>query len=235
VAKSIAIVQSNYVPWKGYFDLINMVDEFVLFDDMQYTRRDWRNRNAVKSPQGLLWLTIPVESKGKYSQKISDTMIADPSWAQKHWRSIVHNYAHAAGFRHYRDDLEELYGTATDHSLSRVNFHFLERICRWLGIGTALTWSSAYELDDDRTGRLVGICRQAGADVYLSGPSSKAYMDETLFAREGIEVRYMNYDGYREYSQPHPPFRHDVSIVDLLLSTGADAPRYLKSRSCSAV
>src|SRR5437868_3785271 len=90
--KSIAIVQSNYIPWKGYFDMIRAVDEFILYDDVQYTRRDWRNRNRIKTPQGLQWLTIPVDVKGKYSQPICETRVADPRWAERHWKSIVHNY-----------------------------------------------------------------------------------------------------------------------------------------------
>jgi WbqC-like protein family len=233
MSKSIAIVQSNYIPWKGYFDLINLVDEFVLYDDVQYTRRDWRNRNRIKTPTGPHWLTIPVDTKGKYLQKVKDTMIADSSWRSVHWRSIVHNYSHAAGFACYRDELEALYRDATDSSLSLTNHRFLVTICNWLGIATPLSWSSAYSLEEDRTRRLVGICSQAGANVYLSGPSARAYLDETLFEDEGIEVRYMSYDGYPEYPQVHPPFRHDVSILDLLLNTGRHARTYLKSLSCT--
>ena len=229
--KSIAIVQSNYIPWKGYFDLINMVDEFVLYDDVQYTRRDWRNRNTIKTPHGLQWLTIPVDTKGKYTQTIRDTMIADATWAARHWRSIVHAYAHAPGFSRYGDELEDMYRRATDVSLSATNHRFLATICQWLGIGTRLSSSSDYTLDADRTMRLVGICRQAGAEVYLSGPAARAYLDEAQFEREGIEVRYMDYGGYAEYPQAHPPFRHDVSVLDLLLNTGAEAARYLKSTS----
>jgi hypothetical protein len=235
VPKSIAIVQSNYIPWKGYFDLINMVDEFVLFDDVQYTRRDWRNRNTIKTANGPLWLTIPVDTKGRYLQKISETTIVDDTWSQKHWRSIVHNYRQAPGFRYYHDRLEELYGGATGRSLSLTNHRFLSRICEWLGMTTRLTWSSDYQLDEERTRRLVGICRQAGADLYISGPSARAYLDEAMFASEGIAVDYVDYGGYREYPQLHPPFRHDVSVIDLLLNTGADAPRYLKSMVGEAV
>ncbi|MDX2231897.1 MAG: WbqC family protein [Leptolyngbyaceae cyanobacterium bins.349] len=91
MGKKVAIVQSNYIPWKGYFDLINSVDEFILYDDMQYTRRDWRNRNQIKTASGLMWLTIPVQVKGKYYQKIRETQISDPTWAQEHWRSILTN------------------------------------------------------------------------------------------------------------------------------------------------
>ena len=103
--KKVAIVQSNYVPWKGYFDLIGMVDEFVLLDEVQFTRRDWRNRNKIKTPQGLTWLTIPVVSKGKYEQKISETRISDPGWCEKHWRTLQQNYRKAAGYEEVADTI----------------------------------------------------------------------------------------------------------------------------------
>src|SRR6267143_4783502 len=102
MSKTIAIVQSNYIPWRGYFDLINFADEFILYDDMQYTRRDWRNRNAIKSKAGLIWLTIPVQVKGKYLQKIKDTVVAGHGWANEHWVSIVHNYSKAKYFSDYK-------------------------------------------------------------------------------------------------------------------------------------
>ncbi|MFW5835685.1 MAG: WbqC family protein, partial [bacterium] len=100
--KKIAILQSNYIPWKGYFDIINYVDEFIVYDDAQYTRRDWRNRNLIKTPRGLKWLTIPVEVKGKYTQTIYETKIADKNWAEKHWKSIRHNYNEADCFEEFR-------------------------------------------------------------------------------------------------------------------------------------
>src|SRR5215204_4466106 len=112
--KKVAIVQSNYIPWKGYFDLINLVDEFILFDDMQYTRRDWRNRNIIKTSAGPKWLTIPVAVKGNYFQSIQDTTISDPRWARKHWESIVHSYAKAKSFAMYRDVFEALYLTCEE-------------------------------------------------------------------------------------------------------------------------
>jgi hypothetical protein len=233
MSKVVAIVQSNYIPWKGYFDLINFADEFVLYDDVQFTKRDWRNRNQIKTARGPIWLTIPVETKGKYLQKVNETTISDDGWRADHWQSIRHHYAQAKGFRHYAERLEPLYASAS-RSLSLTNHAFLIEICRWLDISTPLTWSSDYVLADDRTDRLVGICEQAGADVYLSGPAAKAYLDETRFAARGIEVRYMDYGGYAEYDQLYPPFRHDVSIIDLLMNTGSEARRFLKSTGSAA-
>ncbi|MCX6056592.1 MAG: WbqC family protein [Chloroflexi bacterium] len=228
MSKSIAIIQSNYIPWKGYFDFIRIVDEIILFDDVQYTRRDWRNRNKIKTSQGLQWLTIPVEVKGKFFQKIRDTKIEDPNWNMKHWCTIRQNYAQARYYHDYRDFIEELYRTATQSYLSEVNFHFLAAFCQLLGIQTRITWSMDYGVIEGKTERLVDLCKKAGATAYLSGPSAKNYIDESLFDDAGITLSYMDYSDYQEYEQLFPPFDHAVSIIDLLFNTGPDAPKYLK-------
>jgi hypothetical protein len=233
--KRIAIVQSNYIPWKGYFDLIGSVDECVLFDDVQYTRRDWRNRNRIKTPNGCIWLTIPVQVKGRYYQKIKDTEVSDQRWRAHHWKSIQANYARAPYFAMYKDWLADLYLASEAAFLSQVNYQFLAAFCTVLGITTRLTWSRQYELLPGKTERLVAICQQAGANVYLSGPAAKTYLDEILFNDAGIAVEWMKYDGYPEYHQLFPPFEHAVSIVDLLLNEGPQATRYMKSFSSSTV
>jgi hypothetical protein len=233
VGKRVAIVQSSYIPWKGYFDLIHSVDEFVLFDDVQYTRRDWRNRNRIKTPQGTLWLTIPVESKGRYHELIKDMTLSDPEWNRKHWRCLAAHYSRARFFRQLAPALEDLYLGAVDTSLSQVNRRFLEAVCRMLGIETRITWSMDYSDAASRelrkTERLVDVCKRAGASFYLSGPSARAYIEPALFEREGIELGFMDYSGYPEYEQLHPPFVHEVSILDLLLNQGPEARHYMLS------
>lgn len=229
--KKVAIVQSNYIPWKGYFDLINSVDEFILFDDMQYTRRDWRNRNIIKTPAGPKWLTIPVAVKGNFFQKIRDTTISDERWARKHWESIVHNYSRAKHFGLYRELFEQLYLGCEERSLSRINHLFLSAICEILGIGTTITWSEDYISVDGKTERLVSLCKQAGGAVYLSGPAARDYLDESLFDREHIAVEYMEYSAYPEYTQLSPPFDHRVSVIDLIFNEGPEATKYMKSFS----
>lgn len=228
-SKRVAIVQSNYIPWKGYFDLINSVDEFILFDDMQYTRRDWRNRNKIKTPQGAAWMTVPVEVKGKYFQKISDTVISDPGWARDHWKTIRQFYAKAAHFDEYRDQLEDLYMGSRETSLSLINYRFLSGICGMLGITTKLSWSMDYSPAEGKTERLVSLCEQAGAKVYLSGPAAREYIQPEIFEGEGIELVYFNYDGYPEYRQRYPPFIHGVTVLDLILNEGREARNYMKS------
>jgi hypothetical protein len=227
--KKIAILQSNYIPWKGYFDLINMVDEFILYDDMQYTRRDWRNRNKIKTPQGLKWLSVPVKVKGKYFQKINETKISEKDWAKKHWQQIKYTYAKAKYFKEYKDVFEELYMGCNEEYLSQINYKFIIAINEILGITTKIRWSSEFELIDGQTEKLLGICKDCNADVYISGPAAKDYFNEELAKKENIQVEWMDYSGYKEYEQLHPPFEHGVSILDLILNEGSDATKFMKS------
>jgi WbqC-like protein family len=234
--KRVAIIQSNYIPWKGYFDIINLVDEFILYDDRQYTRRDWRNRNLIKTARGLHWLTIPVHAKGRYHQRIDETIISETEWAGRHWRTIEQAYAQAPHFREYRDELADLYASSAEvKRLSEVNRRFLAKINTLLGIRTRLAWSTDYQAEGDRTRRLVSLCQAAGAAEYLSGPAARNYIDEDEFARAGIELVYMDYTGYPEYSQLHGPFEHGVTVLDLLFNTGPAAPSYMKSFAARAV
>ena len=227
--KTIAILQSFYIPWKGYFDIIHRADEFVLFDDMQYTKRFWINRNQIKTPEGRIWLTIPVKVKGRFRQAIKDTEISDRRWKERQWETIKRNYARAPYFNHYVDRFERLYLECEETIISRINYRFISAICDMLGIGTVIRWSMDYPIIAGKTERLVDICRQAGADIYLTGPSARNYLQEDLFREAGIQVTYMDYSGYPEYPQLFPPFIHEVSVIDLLFNTGPDAPRYMKS------
>lgn len=227
--KRIAILQSNYIPWKGYFDLINSVDEFVIYDDMQYTRRDWRNRNKIKTPDGTKWLSIPVEVSGKYLQKISETVVSDRTWAITHWKTIRQFYSRARYFGEYRQVFEDFYFNTQERYLSLINLRLIELINSILGIETKISLSSSFDLIDGRTERLLGICQQLGANAYLSGPSAKGYFDEALAEKIGIKVEWMDYSGYPEYHQLYRPFDHEVSILDLIFNEGPHATTYMKS------
>jgi WbqC-like protein len=227
--KKIAIVQSCYIPWKGYFDLIAQADEFIFLDDAQYTRRDWRNRNRIKSPHGTKWLTVPVETKGQYLSRIEVINGHGMKWSEKHWKSIRHAYSKAPAFKAYGPWVESLYQKVCSKNLSRINFGFIEEICRLLEISTPLSWSTDYgESRLARTERLVELCRRAEAKEYLSGPSAMAYLEEERFQDAGIKVSYIDYEGYPEYPQLHPPFEHEVTILDLILSVGSDAPKFMR-------
>ena len=227
--KKVAILQSNYIPWKGYFDIIDMVDEFILYDDMQYTRRDWRNRNRIKTTDGVKWLTIPVDSKGKFFQKINETKVSSHDWAGLHWKSLHLNYAKAPFFHEYAPWLEDLYAQAEKMDyLSEINHLFLTQICEKLDITTKITWSSDYTLADGKTERLAALVASAGGDYYLSGPAAKDYIVDEVFEKAGIVLEYMDYEGYPEYPQLHGDFDGNVSILDLLFMTGPDAVHYMK-------
>ena len=225
--KRVAIVQSNYIPWKGYFDMIAAVDEFIIYDDMQYTRRDWRNRNLIKTPQGVQWLTVPVRVKGKYHQKIRETEIEGTDWANAHWKSLVQNYRRTPHFEEIAVWLEPLYLNEPPNHLSQLNRRFIEAICGYLSIQTSISNSWDYTLVEGKTERLADLCAQAGGTEYLSGPAAKEYLDEKIFRERGIALKWFDYTGYREYPQLWGAFAHGVTILDLLFNCGKNIQNYV--------
>ena len=229
--KTIVILQSNYIPWKGYFDLMACADEFLLFDEVQFTRRDWRNRNRIVINGEARWLTIPVASKGRYDAAVREIEISEPDWAQKHWRSIALAYGKAPHFDRYAPALETAYGDAAALTrLTDVNRLFLRAIAGFLGLSTPLL--DAFDVprrSHTPTGRLVEICLARGAKRYVSGPAARAYIDEAQFRDAGVELRYADYSGYPEYDQGGAAFEHGVSVVDLLMRCGPDGRKQLKS------
>ena len=237
--RSVAIVQSNYIPWKGYFDLIARVDQFILLDDVQYTHRDWRNRNLIKTADGPKWLSVPV--RHERTSRVADVTIATDQgdWRRKHLGTIEHAYRDAPHAATILPWLAESYGAvASVERLSELNRKLIDRVCDRLGITTPVALSTDYftlqELDAfEPTQRLLALCQAAGATSYLSGPAARAYMDTSLFSNQGIEVEWMDYAGYREYPQLHGEFTHGVSVVDVLLMTGPDAATFLKHTSGS--
>ncbi|OBH58744.1 WbqC family protein [Mycobacterium sp. E2479] len=225
--KRVAILQSNYVPWRGYFDLIASVDEFIIYDDVQYTKNDWRNRNRIKTRKGVQWVTVPVHVNS-LQQTIRETQIHSTHWAKKHWRTLEYNYRPAPYFVEIADWLAPIYLEERYTNLSQLNRRLLEAICGYLGIVTRLTNSWDYELSGGKTERLVHLCRQAGATDYVSGPAARSYLEEQLFDDSGIRVNWFDYDGYLDYTQLWGAFEPAVSVLDLLFNVGEKAPRYLK-------
>ncbi len=228
--KATALIsQSDYIPWRGYFDMIASADHFILYDDVQYTRRDWRNRNKIKTADGVSWMTIAVESKGKYTQRVCETLIADSSWAQTHWRMLEHAYKKGPYFKEISELLKPLYDRAAGMpSLSHVNRLFLEAICGFLEINTRFHWSTDFftlkELDAfDKNQRLIELCKKVDATHYISGPSAQDYMDLALFKSAGIDVFFADYGHYEPYPQLHGEFTPYVSILDVLFNTGKKA------------
>ena len=225
--KKIAILQSNYIPWKGYFDIIKQVDEFIFYDDVQYTKNDWRNRNKIKTSSGPLWLTIPVRQE-TLSQKINETKVSQDNWAEKHWKSISLNYSKAPFYNLYKERLELFFMEMKSPYLSEINRSAIELLNSFLGIKTALTSSADYKLIEGKNERLIDLILQAGGTHYLSGPSAKDYIREDLFKEAGIEISWMDYSGYIEYPQLFPSFVHAVSVLDLILNTGPDSKGFMK-------
>jgi len=223
----ICIIQSCYIPWKGFFDLIRRCDEYVIFDTAQYVKGHWHNRNRIKTADGVTWLTIPVLTKGRYDQPIDQVEIEKP-WADKHWRAIELAYKRAPFFEQFAPAVKRWYERADKQArLTDVNAIFLHGIADLFGVKTRIVRDTAYPADGTKTKRLLGIARAAGADRYLSGPSARAYFDEAMFTEAGITPEWMSYAGYPEYPQLHGTFEHAVSAFDLLFNAGPDAPRYL--------
>lgn len=228
MTKKVAIIQSNYIPWKGYFNIIKDVDEFVLLDDVQYTRRDWRNRNLIKTRHGLKWITIPVDVKGRFDSKINEVETHGLEWRAQHWNQLVEAYREAPFFDQYKSIFQSLFIHDSENRLSIINYKFIATINALLGIKTPIRWSSDFETPSDKTNRLVYICKCLNADEYISGPAAKTYLNEDEFRKNHIQVRWANYDGYKEYPQLYPPFEHGVTILDLLFNQGESAKDFLK-------
>lgn len=224
--KKVAILQSNYIPWKGYFDMIAAVDEFIIYDDMQYTKNDWRNRNRIKTPKGLEWLTVPAGQD--ISRLIKEVELPDFRWQIKHWKTLVANYSKSPYFDDIAEWLEPLYLTRQHNNLSSLNCQLIRSICNYLKIETKISHSWDYTLAEGKTERLVDLCVQAGATEYISGPAAESYLEKALFSDRNVQLKWFDYSGYLPYPQLWGEFTHEVSILDLLFNCGERAPEYMK-------
>jgi hypothetical protein len=224
----IAIIQSCYIPWRGFFDLIGRCDEFVIYDRAQFVKRHWHNRNRIKTARGCEWLTIPVISKGRFEQPIDTVEISEP-WADKHWRAIELSYRRAVHFDAFAGTVRSWYErAANERLLTEINTLFLVEIAKLLGLATRIVRDTTYPANGAKSERLLAIARAAGADRYLSGPSAMAYLDEALFANSGVSVEWMSYQDYEDYPQLYGAFEPAVSILDLIFNAGGEAHRYVR-------
>jgi len=228
--RKIAILQSNYIPWKGYFDVIAKSDTFVIYDEVQYTKNDWRNRNLIKTANGLEWLTIPVRQVS-LDQKIEESKITTNNWAKKHVATLQGNYSRAPFFKLYKDAVFSLYENKSEY-ISEINISFIKGICKMLDINTEIINSNELNLQGDRNVRLLEACKKLKATTYISGPAAKNYLDVELFKEANIEVDWMDYSNYKEYHQVFEPFQHGVTILDLIFNLGPNAKEYLKYTNC---
>jgi len=224
------MIQSNYLPWRGYFDFIDDVDIFVIYDDVQYTRKDWRNRNLIKTADGTKWITVPVKFSQKKPTLIKDTEIDfNQPWQRKHIGNITQAYRKAPFFELYSPELfsllQESYRTISELNIALIRW-CMEKFC----IDVPLVSSSTFSTAGGRSERIVDLIKQLGGSEYLVGPAAKAYINEKLFEKEGIRLLYKSYR-YPPYKQQFGPFEGLVSAIDLLFNCGVDARRYLKSLS----
>lgn len=220
------ILQPSYIPWRGYFDLIHRADVFVFYDDVQYDKGGWRNRNRIKTPLGTKWLTIPVRKRGVVSRKIPINAIsaADEAWARKHLDALRRSYAEAPYFD--GEWLERMFASPPP-LLAEFTIATTIELAARLGIrDTRFVRSSELHATGRKTDRIIEVLRQVGATHYLTGLSASGYLEPHKFADAGIELEWMAYD-YPEYTQLYPPFNPFVTVLDLLFMTGPEAPRYI--------
>lgn len=223
---TLLISQSNYLPWRGFFDLIAHADRYVIYDTAQFTKNDWRNRNRIKTATGPDWLTVPV-LKADLDQPINQTRIDGTHWVRKHLRALDVHYGKAPYYAHYIESLK-FHLQAGEAFLSPLN----ERLLRWVAdelcISTEFVRSEDIRHAGDPTEKLVRICQAQGATTYLSAPAARAYLDESRFRAVDIEVRWFDYGDYPDYDQQYGAFEPSLSIVDLLFNCGPKARNYMR-------
>lgn len=224
-----AILQPSYIPWRGYFHQIQKSDVFVFYDDVQYDKHGWRNRNRIKTAQGTQWLTIPVRKKGNVedAREIREIEINwERPWNRKHLSALTQSYGKAPFYHALAPVLTQWYSSTPD-KLAEFTIESIAQLAGLLGIRhTRFLRSSQLDISGVRTERIIKILKALRCDHYISGPSARAYLAEDRFAEEGIILEYMHYD-YPEYPQLHGSFDTHVSILDLLVMTGEDAPKYI--------
>lgn len=221
------ILQSNYIPWKGYFDLLAHADTVVFLDSVQSTKNDWRNRNLICTPSGKTWLTVPTRHSN--ALRIREVEIANPRWHEKHFRTLSQSYARAPHAMRLLPTISTWYEEAgTCNRLSDCNRVFIREVAKLLGIQSRFIEVEHVLSDEEHdrlgsTARLVEICKRIGATSYLTGPAASTYLDVSMFESASIGVAWFDYDAYPIYPQLHGDFDHAVSILDLLLMTGSSA------------
>lgn len=227
------ILQPMYLPWMGYFGLIDQADVFVYYDDVQFTRRSWQRRNKIKVPGGdFTWLTVPVVKD--FGQNINEVEIRDTDWRNKHWKSIQHSYASAPYFEEYKEEIREIYATKWQQ-LVDLDIAIIQKMCELIGIeGTTFLKSSELTAEGAKTDRLLSILNKIDADKYVSGPGAKDYLEVSKFEAQNIDVFWHHFD-HPTYQQPHGEFVSHLSIVDSLFTTGADVKSLIQEGEKNAL
>lgn len=223
----VIITQSNYIPWKGYFRPMKEATHFVVYDDMQYTKRDWRNRNLLISPIGPKWLSIPIDVKGKFYQKINEAKVSDKNWNIDHWNFIETNYKKSPYYNLYKDEFKGLYLSEKSEFLSEININFIKKIIELLNIDITILDSRNFELKGDRTEKLLNICLELKAKEYFTGEAAKNYINENVFIENNVKITYNDHSSYPEYKQLWYSFDHHVSIIDMFFNLGEKTGEFI--------
>lgn len=225
----VGIIQSSFIPWRGYFDFIASVDIFVFLDDAQYSKNSWRNRNQIKTPGGRQWVTVPVRQE-RLNQLISETCIDNSApWLRKHLGAWQGNYARAPYFDVVMEILSGL-NAGQDETISQMNIRLIRRISEYLQIPTPMMLSSELAAEGDKTARLIDQLKKLKATTYLSGPSADGYLDKEAFRLHGIGLEYKSYD-YEPYPQLWGPFEGAVTVLDLIANCGPYARDLIRSKT----
>ncbi len=223
----ISVHQPQYLPWLGFFDKINKSDGFVFLDQVQYKSREFQNRNKIRTKDGFLWLSVPVKSKGKGRQKISQVVIDNEfPWARQHLESLKTWYAKAKFFKQYLPFFEDVFNRKWDKLLD-LNIHIINYLLKQLSITTTVYFESKLAISSIKTERIIQICKKLEADTYLSGIGGKDYLEEVKFSPAGIKLVYQEFS-HPQYDQLFEPFIPFMSIVDLLFNYGPDSLKILK-------
>ena len=221
VDRTVVVLQPGYLPWLGFFDQLSRADVFVYYDDVQYDKHGWRNRNRIKTQDGAQWLTVPVRHEGL--PRIADVEIDQrTAWARKHVASIRQAYARAPFLKRYLPAFEEVLQRKWER-LVDLDLACASLMADWLGLKRQVERSSTLGIGGVRSERLVNICRHFGASRYVSGDSAAAYLDVPAFAAHDIAVEWQAYS-HPTYPQLHGDFVPNLSALDLLFNCGPDAP-----------
>ena len=216
----VAIIQSCYIPWKGFFDLIGRCDTYVIYDTVDFSKGHWHNRNRIKRIGGDPWLTIPVKTANRLGQPMDEVTVAG-QWADRHWSMLEQSYRRSPYFASEAPAVRDLFQHLSGETLlTTINETFIRWLSSRLGLPTKIVRDRELSFSGDRNEKLIALCQSLGATTYLSGPSAKGYLDTAAFARAGIAVEWMIYGPYPEYPQPHGPFEHQVTVLDTLFCCG---------------
>lgn len=225
----IAINQPTYLPWMGYFDLIDQVDLFVILDNVQFVKQSWQQRNRIRTGNGLQWLTVPVAFRGRLGQLIKEVEIRDSDFARNHIRAIELAYARSPFFSQYFPSLSERIEELRKGLLLDLNLGLIRWALEILKIETPLVRASTLGVHGKRTELLANICEVLGANEYLSPLGSAEYLlaEQNVLCQRRVDVAFQNYH-HPQYHQVFTPFEPFTSVIDVIFNCGDQSPAIIR-------